>query len=84
MAQALSMIDDNIDITVASVESMCIQSSKCSAFHLKKEKTTIYCYNGKLANKHVSHPIVHSRLNELFIDNKPNSWEFIKSSGKHN
>jgi len=85
MAQTLSMIDDYVDVNIDDyvdvnidgIGSMCIQCSKCLAFHFKKEQTTIYCYNGKVTSEHVSHPIAHPMLNELFVGNAPNSRGFF-------
>ena len=84
MAKALSTIDDYVDVNIDGIGSMCIQCSKCLAFRFKKEKTTICCYNGKIASEHVSHPIVHPMLNELFLGNTPESRDFLKSIRKYN
>ena len=73
MACALSTIDNFVDVNVDSVGSMSIQCPKCLAFRFKKEKTTICCYNGKIASEHVSHPIVHPMFNELFMGNTSES-----------
>jgi hypothetical protein len=84
MARALSTIDNFVDVNVHSVGSLCIQCSKCLAFRFKKEKTTICCYNGKIANEHINHPIVHPMLNELYIGTTPKSREFLKFIRKYN
>ena len=84
MARALSTIDNFVDVNVDSVGTMCIQCPKCLAFCFKKEKTTICCYNGKIASEHVSHPVVHPMLNELFMENTPESRRFLKSIRKYN
>ena len=69
MAHALSTIDNFVDVNVDSVGWMSIQYPKCLAFRFKKEKTTICGYNGKIASEHVSHPVVHPMLNQLFMGN---------------
>ena len=84
MARALSTIDNFVDVNVDNVGSMCVQCPKCLAFRFKKEKNTICCYNGKIANEHVNHPIVHPMLNELYMGTTPKSREFIKSIRKYN
>ena len=84
MARALSTIDNFVDVNVHSVGSMCIQCSKCLAFRYKTEKNTICCYNGKIANEHINHPIVHPMLNELYMGTTPKSREFFKSIRKYN
>ena len=84
MACALSTIDNFANVNVDSVGSMCIQCPKCWHFVLKKKKNTICCYNGKIANEHVNHPIVHPMLNELYIGTTPKSREFLKSIRKYN
>jgi len=84
MAFALSTIDDFVDVNVNNVGSMCIRCSKCLAFCFKKEKNTIYCYNGKISNEHVNHSFVHPMLNELYMGTTPKSGEFLKSIRKYN
>ena len=84
MAPALSTIDNFVDVNVDSVGSMCIRCPKCLAFRFKKEKTTICCYNGKIASEHVNHPVVHPMLNELFMGDTPESRGFLKSIRKYN
>ncbi len=84
MARALSTIDNSVDVNVHNVGSMCIQCPKCLAFRFKKEKNTICCYNGKITNEHVNHPIVHPMLNELFMGNTSESRGFLKSIRKYN
>lgn len=84
MARALSTIDNFVDVNVYSVGLMCIQCPKCLAFRFKKEKNTICCYNGKIANEHINHPIVHPTLNELYMGTTPKSREFLKSIRKYN
>jgi hypothetical protein len=54
------------------------------AFRFKKEKTTICCYNGKISNEHMNHPIVHPTLNELYMGTTPKSREFLKCIRKYN
>ena len=53
-------------------------------FVLKKKKTTICCYNEKIASEHVSHLVVHPMLNELFMGNILESRGFLKSIRKYN
>ena len=84
MARALSTIDDFVDVNVDSVGSMYFQCLKCFTFCLKKEKTTICCYNGRITSEHISHPVVHLMLNEIFMGNTPKSRGFPKSIRKHN
>ena len=84
MASALTTIDDFVDVNIHEVGSMCIQCLECLAFCYRRKKSTICCYNGKTASEHVSHPIVHPMLNELFMGMTPNSREFFKSIRKYN
>ena len=84
MARALSTIDNFVDVNIHHVGPMCIQYPKCLAFRFKKEKNTICCYNGKIRNEHVNHPIVHPMLNELYMGTTPKSREFLKSIRKYN
>ena len=84
MARALSTIDNFVDVNVHSVGSLCIQCPKCLAFCFKKEKKTICWYNGKIANEHINHPLVHPTLNELYMSTTPKSKEFLKSIRKYN
>ena len=83
MARALSTIDNFVDVNVDSVGSMCIRCPKCLAFCLKKERTTICCYNRKIASEHVSHPIVHPMFNELFMGSTFEYRGLLKSIRKN-
>jgi hypothetical protein len=75
MAKALSIVDDNVNID--GIGSMCINCPECLAFHFKKVKIEICCYNCKVASEHVSHHVIHLMHNELVMGINPSLKDFL-------